>query len=406
MTDLIAVQAATDELARTFSEFRSQNDARLATLERKGSVDPLQTETVDRLNGELTRLSEQVEQLGTALRRPGLDGGRSIDARGVEHKQALLAYLRKGNEAPLQALEAKALSVGSDPDGGYLVGPEMSDRIVQRLRDSSPMRQVAGQASITSDAIEGILDLGEPDIGWTAELGTRAETATPALGQWRIPVHEMYAEPRASQKLLDDAAFDVEAFLAARVAEKMGRAENTAFVSGNGVGRPRGFLSYPTAASTDAVRPWGTFEHVGTGTAGAFAASNPADPLMNAFYALKAAYRAGAVWMMAKATVAATRLLKEATTGQYLWQPGLTAGQPATLLGHPVMEAEDMPSLANGSLSIAFGNFAEGYLIVDRAGIRTLRDPYTAKPQVKFYTTRRVGGDVLNFDAIKLVRFA
>ena len=267
------------------------------------------------------------------------------------------------------------------------------------------MRAIASVMTITADAVEGMLDLGEPAAGWVAEVEARAETATPQVGLWRIPVHELYAEPRVSQKLLDDASFDVESWLAQKVAEKFGRSENAAFVAGGGVGMPRGFTTYATAATADASRPWGTLQHVPTGTSGAFAASNPGDVLIGLTYALKAGFRAGARFVMARATAAEVRKLKDTSSGQYLWQPGLAAGSPASLLGYPVVEAEDMPAIGANSLSIAFGNFREGYAVVDRQGIRTLRDPYTAKPQVKFYTTKRVGGDVLDFDAIKLLKF-
>ena len=267
------------------------------------------------------------------------------------------------------------------------------------------MRSIASIMTVTADAIEGMLDLGEPAAGWVAEVEARSETASPQVGLWRIPVHELFAEPRVSQKLLDDANFDIEAWLAQKLAEKFARAESAAFVSGSGVGMPRGFTTYPTAATGDASRPWGTLQHVATGVNGDFAASDPADDLIELTYALKAGYRMGATWVMARATAAEVRKLKDETSGQYLWQPGLAAGSPASLLGYPVVEAEDMPALDDGSLSIAFGNFREGYAIADRLGIRLLRDPYTAKPQVKFYTTKRVGGDVLDFDAVKLLKF-
>ncbi len=414
MTELATLQAATDELARSFAEFRAANDDRLAEVERKGQADRLTETRVERLNGEVGRLSDQlaglaglpqsVEAIETALRRPGRGAAAAAPALAA-HGKAFNGFLRKGLDHELAALERKAMSVASDPDGGYLVAAEMAQRIVARIQDGSAIRPLATVLEITADAVEGMLDLGEPATGWVAELGSRAETATPQLALWRIPVHELYAEPRVSQKLLDDAAFDIEAYLGTKVAEKMGRAENAAFVAGSGIGQPRGFLSYPTAAIADGSRPWGTLQHVASGAAGAFAASDPADPLIALTYALKAAYRAGASFLMSRATVAAVRRLKD-STGQYLWQPGLAAGAPATLLGYPVVEAEDLPALAPGSLSIAFGNFREGYAVVDRQGIRVLRDPYTAKPQVKFYTTRRVGGDVLDFDAIKLMTFA
>lgn len=405
MTDLATMQSATDDLARVFAAFRSENDRRLAEIEKKGRADVVTTDTVDRLNGELGRLSEQVSALETALARPGIGTKAARNPAETAHATAFSAFLRKGIDHELPGLEKKAMSVASDPDGGYLVTAEVAERIVRRLYDASPMRRIASVVAITSDAIEGMLDIGEAAAGWVTESEARAETGSPQVGLWRIPVHELYAEPRVSQKLLDDASFDVEAWLAQKIADKMGRAENAAFVAGSGVGMPRGFTTYGTAATADGGRPWGTLQHVPTGVSGAFAASNPGDTLIALTYALKAPYRPGAGFVMARATAAEVRKLKDTSSGQYLWQPGLAAGSPASLLGYPVTEAEDMPALGADSLSIAFGNFREGYAIVDRLGIRTLRDPYTAKPQVKFYTTKRVGGDVLDFDAIKLMKF-
>jgi HK97 family phage major capsid protein len=206
--------------------------------------------------------------------------------------------------------------------------------------------------------------------------------------------------------MLDDSSLDVEAWLADKLADRFSRLENAAFVLGDGTSQPRGFLTYPTAAITDAARPWGTLEHFGTGVNGDFAPASPADVLMDITTALKAGHLANAGWVTRRSVIARIRKFKESTTNAYLWQPGLQQGQPQTLLGFPVTLAEEMPALAAGSLSLAFGDFREGYQIVDRVGVRTLRDPFTAKPFVKFYTTKRVGGGVVNFDAIKLIRFA
>jgi HK97 family phage major capsid protein len=407
MTDLAALHTATQELAQTMAAFRLENDRRLAEIETKGRLDPLTLDKVERLNAEVGRLNDTVQAIETTLARPGAaPGTKTRNAAQAAHAAAFTTFLRKGIDHELPGLERKAMSVASDPDGGYLVAAEVAERIVARLHETSPLRRIASTLTITADAVEGMLDLGEPATGWVAELEARPETATPQIGMWRIPVHELYAEPRVSQKLLDDAGFDVEAYLAQKVAEKMGRAENAAFVAGSGVGSPRGFTTYPTATTVDGARAWGTLQHVASGANGAFAASNPADALIGLTYALKAGHRVGASWVMARSTVAEVRKLKDATSGQYLWQPGLAAGSPASLLGYPVTEAEDMPAIANGALAIAFGNFREAYAIVDRQGIRTLRDPYTAKPQVKFYTTKRVGGDVLDFEAIKFLKFS
>jgi HK97 family phage major capsid protein len=269
-----------------------------------------------------------------------------------------------------------------------------------KVFETSPMRAYASVQVISTDALEGLFDLNEASSGWVGETDTRTETNTPALGKWRIPTHELYAKPTATQKLLDDAEINMEAWLAGKVAEKFARDEATAFVTGSGINRPRGFLTYASGTTLP-----GTIERFITGVNGAFAAApNGGDVLINALYGLKAQYRANATWFMNRATTTLTRKLKD-TDGAYVWSPGIAAGQPATLLGYPVASFEDMPDPATDSLSIAVGDMREAYQIVDRIGIRTLRDPFSSKPYVEFYTTKRVGGDVVNFEAIKLIEF-
>lgn len=320
------------------------------------------------------------------------------------YKSAQAIYLRGGDKR-LGPDEQKAMLVGSDPQGGYLVTPDVSGRIVMRMYETSPIRQVANAITISTDAIEGIEDLNEAGAGWVGETEARPETATPDVGKWRIPAHEMYAEPRVTQKLLDDAAVDVEAWLAQKVADRLGRLENTAFVTGNGVARPRGFTDYPTALDSGTGVAWGSIGHVVTGVSGGFAAANPADCLFDLIGLLKPAYLPNARFVTRRSIVTAIRKFKDGL-GNYLWQPGLSAGASETLLGYPILRAEDMAAAGANSRSLYFGDFREGYQIVDRAGIRMLNDPYTAKPYVKFYTTKRTGGGMLNFEALKALVFS
>jgi HK97 family phage major capsid protein len=356
---------------------------------------------LDRLGAEKARL----DRIETALRRPAGDGARPAgDDLTAEHKAAFLGYLRRGADERLPALEAKALSTGSDPDGGYLVPVEMARRIGERLRDQSPIRRLATATAISTEAMEGLREAGEAGAGWAAETGERPETAAPTLAKWRIATHEMYAEPRATQQMLDDAAIDVESWLADRIADRFARLEGEAFVTGDGVSRPRGLLTHPTAAQPDGARADGTLEHLSTGANADFAASGGADVLFETVAALGAGYLGRAVWLARRSVLARIRRLK--SNDAYLWQPGLQQAEPATLLGHPVHGCEDLPALAAGSTSLVFGDLAAAYQIVDRPGLRTLRDPFTTKPFVKFYSTRRVGGAVVDFDAVKLVRFA
>jgi HK97 family phage major capsid protein len=277
----------------------------------------------------------------------------------------------------------------------------MNGQIVKQVFETSPMRAYAAVQVISTDALERLFDLNEAGAGWVAETAARPETTTPDLGQWRIPVHEMYGKPLAKQKLLDDAEIDIEAWLAGKIADKFMRLENAAFVTGDGVGKPRGFLTYPDGTTLP-----GTIDQTNSGANGALA-SAPAggDALIGALYDLKAQYRANATWFMNRATTKLVRQAKD-SDGAYLWQPGIAAGQPATLLGYPVAPFEDMPSPATNSLSIAVGDMRAAYQIVDRMGIRTLRDPFSSKPNVEFYSIKRVGGDVVNFEAIKIIKLA
>src|SRR5690606_13987832 len=298
------------------------------------------------------------------------------------------------NERMLSAEEVKTLSAGSDPDGGYFVTPDVSGRIVTKVYETSPMRQVASQQTISTDALEGIEDLDEAGAAYAGEQSTSGNTDTPEIGKWKIPVFWIDTEPKATQQLLDDAAVDVEGWLAGKVADKFARFENKEFVAG-ATGKIRGFTSYPTAADSGSGVDWGKLGHVLSGKSGAFADSNPADKLFDLVGCLKDAYLGNARWMMRRSLVSTIRKFKNGT-GDYIWQPALTLGTPETLLGYPVVRAEDMPALATGSISLAFGDFSAGYQIVDRQGIRVLRDPYTSKPFVKFYTTKRTGGGVVN----------
>lgn len=429
MSDEIKKAAsAIDALHAGFEEFKKANDERLAQIEKKGSADVVteaklqkieadlekaqkiadeavlaskrQSRVVTDANGDAVDLDRKAQDWASMnARRRGTVAGefRANDMDG--YKAAFDTFLRKGEEV-MGPDERKALSVGTDPDGGYVVNPDLSGRIVMKVFESSPMRAYASVQVISSDALEGLFDLNEASSGWVGETDSRAETNTPQLGKWRIPAHELYAKPKATQKLLDDASINMEAWLASKVAEKFARDEANAFVVGNGVNKPRGFLTYSSGTTLP-----GTIERFDTGVNGAFAAApNGGDVLINALYGLKQQYRANATWFMNRATLKLTRKLKD-SDGAYLWSPGIAAGQPASLLGYPVASFEDMPDPATDSLSIAVGDMREAYQIVDRIGIRTLRDPYSAKPYVEFYTTKRVGGDVVNFEAIKLIEF-
>lgn len=325
-----------------------------------------------------------------------------LDSAGYDaYKSAFNNFLRK-NDRLLTPEEIKTLSVGSDPDGGYFVTPDVTGRMVKKVFESSPMRQISAVQVISTDKLEGIEDLGEAGAGYAGEHAVGSDTTTPQVGKWSIPVHWIDTQPKTTQQLLDDAAVDIEAWLSGKVGDKFGRFEEAEFVAG--ATRIRGITSYTTAADDGSGVTWGTFGHVVTGVSSDFAASNPADKIHDLMGCLKSAYLPNARFLTRRSVITKIRKFKDGT-GNYIWQPSFVLGVPETIMGHPVSRAEDMPALANGSLSMAFGDFLQAYQIVDRQGIRVLRDPYTAKPYVVFYTTKRTGGGALNFEAAKFLKF-
>lgn len=408
MIDMNEVHAATDTLARAFEEYKGVNDQRLSEIERRGSADVILNEKLGRMDKSFNKMQDDISGIKTAIRRPSIGSVQqaTLSETDSEYKTAFMRYITKGNEQEISSLQTKDIDVISDQQGGYMVPSELSDRIITRQFDTTPMRQLATVMNISSEAVEMLRDTNEPDAQWVSELGTRADTDQGTIGRIRIPVHELYAKPKATQKLLDDAIINVEEWLINRVAGKFARRENTAFVSGDGIGQPRGFLSYATQAVGDSSRSWGVLEHVATGVDGGFSTSTGADILIDLMHKLRSGYLPKASWLLPRSVADLIRKFKENTSNAYIWQPGLQAGTPATLLGHPIVFAEDMPVMATGSYSLAFGNFAEGYTIADRIGLRVLRDPYTSAPFVKFSCNKRVGGDVVNFEAIKLLRFS
>lgn len=382
-----------EAVAKAFEDFKGLNEKRLAEIEKKGFETSETKAALEKANAQIDSLQEEIKKMQTAMNRNGASEKSEENAAMAEYKTAFGKWVRKGVDAGLHDLEKKALSVGSDPDGGYLVLPEMSDEIVKKIFESSPMRQVAAVQQISSDTFEIIQDLDEADAGWVTETAARPETDSPQLKKIVIAVHEMYAKAKASQKILDDAFVNVEAWLGEKYADKFARLEATAFVLGDGVNKPRGILTYAAGTGFEQL------EQIDSGAATAITA----DGLIDLATSLKAAYKPQAAFMMKRVTLGSVRKLKD-LQNQYLWQPALSAGNPDMILGYPVYEADDMPAEGADALAVAFGNFQAGYQIVDRFGIRTLRDPYSSKPHVEFYATKRVGGAVKNFEAIKLMK--
>jgi HK97 family phage major capsid protein len=367
----------------------------------------LTEEKLARMDAALDDTMRRIDRLTLDRARPPLgQDGEGIHRRDplvAEHKAAFAAYVRSGEAGGLKRLEAKALSAGSGPDGGYLAPSTVEGEILRRLTAVSPIRSLATVRTISSGTYKKAFSTTGPASGWVAETAARPQAGSPTLAELSFPAMELYAMPAATQTLLDDAIVNIDQWIAEEVESAFAEQEGAAFVNGDGVDKPKGFLAYPTVA--EGSWSWGNIGVLNTGVAGAFAASNPADVLVDLVYALKAGYRQNGSFVMNRKTQGAIRKFKDAN-GNYLWQPPASAGAPATLLGFPLVEAEDMPNLANNAVSIAFGDFRRGYLVVDRAGVRILRDPYSAKPYVLFYTTKRVGGGVQDFAAIKGLKFA
>lgn len=334
-----------------------------------------------------------VEGAGTPAARPMLAGAVRPNGPAFE------GFVRSG-----ATLEMKAFTGTTGESGGYAVPSEIDRQIDSLLQSASPIRAIANVVKVGSAGYRKLVTSGGTPSGWASETAARPETATPTFHEVSPPMGDLYANPAASQAMLDDAAFDVEEWLAGEIAAEFAAAEGRAFVDGSGINQPKGFLHEPVSTAGDAARAFGTLQYLPSGEAGDFG-SEPQDRLIDLVQSLRAPYRQGAVFVMNAATSTRIRKLKTAD-GAFLWQPGLVSGQPDTLLGYPVVEAEEMPDIAPGSLSIAFGNFRLGYLIAERQETQILRDPYSNKPFVHFYATKRVGGQVSNSEAIKLMKFA
>lgn len=390
-------------IGRTFEEFKEANNGRLANLEKKGHEDSYLQEKLTKLENSLDCSEKRLKQMEAFTNRPYHEA-QSQSHGG--HAHAFMDYIRKGLDAPLCDYERKSLSTTSDGDGGYLVPSGLHNRLYATLQTTSIMRGLANIREISTSSLKMLIDKGSADAGWVAETQARNETKTPDLIKSQIPAHEMYARPRATQKLLDDAMVNVEEWLAQKISQKMAAMENTAFIHGDGKISPTGILSYQTVQKN--AWEWGKLEEIRTGAKGNFKQGREVDSLLVLFHALKTPYLPGASWLMSRTAQVALRQLKDPGSHQYLWQPPLGGMPNPTLLGYPVVVCDDMPSLVSGtaSKSIIFGNFKEAYQIVDRTGTRVLRDPYSAKPYVEFYTTRRVGGAVLNFEALKVLNFS
>lgn len=401
------VKAALDGLGNAFKEFRDTNDQRIADLASKGAVDTLIEEKLTKVNDAMDAQQKAIDAMLLDMKRPQIH----TDAKGVrmtddevKHRDAFDGFMRKGADEGLADLQVKALSVGVNADGGFAVPKVIDSAVYSLAADISPIRGLATVVRTGTTDYRKLVNRHGAGANWQGETGTTANSGTPTLAEI-VPTNGwLEARPRVTQQLLDDAFFDVEAWLADEVGLAFAIAEGAAFISGDGTDKPTGFLAGAAPVATDdGARAFGTLQYTPGGQAAAFPTSG--DPYLDMIYKLKAAHRAGATWVMDRGGLASVRKLKD-TTGAYLWQPSFVMGQPSTFMGYNLVEAEDMPNVAANAFPIAFGNFRNGYLIADRFGVRVLRDPFTAKPYVEFYTTKRVGGKVMDSEAIKLLKIA
>ncbi|MBL8548387.1 MAG: phage major capsid protein [Hyphomonadaceae bacterium] len=381
---------------RTFESFKETNDQRLAAIEGKRG-DVLLEEKVDRIDRALAEQKAMIERIALNGRRPAL----AADPQMSERKSAWGAYLRRGDESALARIEAKALSVTGDTDG-YFAPPDLDRLIENRLKAVSPMRTIATVRTTGANVFKKPVSITAAGSGWVAETADRDETTAPTLSLLEFPTAELYANLAATQTLLDDTFVNLEEWIASEVEEAFAAQERTAFVSGTGENQPAGFLDYDKVA--EGSHAWEKVGFVLSGASGDFASSDPVDKIIDLVYTPKPQFRQNARFVMNRKTLAKVRKLKDANDA-YIWQP-TDGGAGSAILGYPITEVEEMPDVAANSYSIAFGDFARFYLIVDRAGVRVLRDPYSMKPYVLFYVTKRVGGGVQHFDAVKLMKFA
>jgi len=398
-------------IGTAFEEFKTENDAKLKELEAKGTVDAVLTEKIEKINADITKMGEMKTQLEAVdkavakMNAPAGGGNAVVDKAKAEHAAAFEKWFRKGGESALEAaksLQIKAgLSTLSDPDGGYVVAPPEFDKAIDRVAGTiSVMRNLATVRTIGTNTYKKIVNTGGASSGWVAEKESRSETDTPTLKEIAINMKEIYAEPGATQLSLDDSYMDLASWLADEVSTEFNEEEGAAFVTGDGVAKPHGIAGYSMVANTS--YEWGKVGYIAGGHATLL---NNTDKLIALQHSLKPAYRNGATFLMNDSTAETIRKIKDGE-GNYIWRPGLTENVPDMLLGKPIAYDDNLADIGAGAYPLFFGNFKRAYLILDRMGIRILRDPYTSKGNVLYYTTKRVGGGVVMFEAMKALKIA
>lgn len=390
MTD---VNKTIEELGRAFEEFKATHTQELKALKQGAGTADIQAK-LDKLNADMDRLQRETEDAHTKIAAAQMGIGASAGKKDAEYTAAFQAHMKKGE---IQA----ALNKGADDEGGYLAPTEWDRTITDKLVLVSPMRQICGVQTTSKNAYTKLFNVGGTGSGWVGETAARPETNTAEFAPLTFTTGEIYANPAATQQILDDAEINLESWLAGEVQTEFAKQEGLAFVSGDGTNKPKGILTYVTGGTNAAAHPFGAIKQVNSGAAAAITA----DGIIDLIYDLPSTFTGNARFIMNRKTQGVIRKLKDGQ-GNYLWQPSYVAGQPATLAGFAVTEVPDMPDVAANANAIMFGDFKQGYLIVDRIGVRVLRDPYTKKPYVLFYTTKRVGGGVVNPECLRAMKIA
>ncbi len=388
-----------EKMNNEWTSFKSENDRRLKEVESKGRADPLTESKIDKHSSAIGEIQKSIDSMVAKMNRPGAAPADEANEAGRAHSKAFNAFIRKGKLDGLGELQEKAVSIGVDPDGGWAVPSGLDTQILAIETNEVPMRGLCNVMTVGNEKYEQLVNLHGAGSGWVGETEARIETTEPDLAKVAPNFGEIYANPASTQRALDDTFINVEAWLAQEIALAFALQENTSFLTGNGINKPKGILSYTMAETADATRTFGTIEKKKSGSSGDF----DTDDIIDIIHLLKKPYRKGAAFLMATLTLAKIRKLKTATVNTYLWEPSVQLGVPSTLLGYGVEECEDMPAVAADSLSILFGNLKRAYTIYDVAGTRVLRDPFTHKPYVHFYTTKRVGGGLTDSLAVKVL---
>ena len=402
--DVSDPKAMIGQIQNMFEEFKSKNDEHIDAKFK----DVVRTEEVERINNALSELQTGIDDLA---RRSEAQAARASEAERIadaDYTGVFNTFIRKGEDGNSEVKAAlgqrvqAAATKGVAADGGFLVPVEWDRTIQDKLVELSPWRSLCTVQTVAGGGFKKLYNLHGATSGWVGETAARPETGTSTLGEFTFSWGELYANPAASQQLIEDAEIDVEAWLSDEVALEFAKQEGTAFTSGNGTNRPQGILNYVTGGSAAGTHPLGNIALVNSGNA---ALLNGPDTLIKTIYDLPTIYQQNASFAMNRATLKDVRLMKDGQNN-YIWQPSYQQGQPSTIAGFGVTEMQDMPNIAANAIPILFGDFKRAYLILDRIGTQVLRDPYTNKPYVMFYTRKRVGGGLNNPEVMRGVKIA